>query len=481
MHALRYVSPQPTDDSRDFSSHHQSFDVSSLSKNLSFVRSVDMSRVQSDALPYSLLPSKVICETGCVGDGSSGNREADSKTNFPKMLADARSIDTMSMEDIDQLSTTESIPRRSSSPQQLDTLNESITAMLRERECSPLGSGGGVGGGATSVGEERERERGGVPPSLSRGADGGRPNSAPSHHSVSMGAMGQQPPYGVTDGSTSSTRSDWLKDKRQSLDVERQKRMVSIQEGARAALHYSAKRKISRPSSENTMSAKSETLPRESRSHSLASANSNDDVPVTSHSFTHLHKGSSPVVSSPPADVTTSSLLHHHESSLSTTASDATPLNLRNLSIDQTKEASLNQMDEIWRQVEAIGDAPSSKSGFSSLYRDHPINDVDGDRNANLDPKDGGMELNGLPEMAQERRQSDVIKESDVFISMMEPVSRSTPIREPVVLEGGVAIRDRSTSGVLLLEPSMEKSRSRNRPTSKGVCVYSQLPSNLDP
>lgn len=41
---------------------------------------------------------------------------------------------------------------------------------------------------------------------------------------------------------------------------------------------------------------------------------------------------------------------------VSTSSNSSTPLNLRNLSINETREASVSQIDEIWKQVETAGE-----------------------------------------------------------------------------------------------------------------------------
>ncbi len=63
-------------------------------------------------------------------------------------------------------------------------------------------------------------------------------------------------------------------------------------------------------------------------------------------------------------------LLHSHHSSSSTTidecSSSSTPLNLRHISMDETRLASVIQMDNIWRQVESGDDSPSLVGQHSS-------------------------------------------------------------------------------------------------------------------
>ena len=139
-----------------------------------------------------------------------------------------------------------------------------------------------------------------------------------------------------------------LKEKRVSLDEEREKRRASIEEGARAALQYVKHRKT-------------ESLPRQYRSSSLnRSLGSEEDF----HS-SHDRKSSSPAaifgVTSPVKVAP---------------ETPPTPLNLRNMSIDETREASFNQMDEIWRQVESGSDdfqlLPDLESSFEAISNKRP-------------------------------------------------------------------------------------------------------------
>lgn len=163
--------------------------------------------------------------------------------------------------------------------------------------------------------------------------------------------------------------------------------------------------------------------------------------------------------------------LPQHESTNSNVSeASSTALNLRHLSIDQTKEASLTQMDEIWRQVEAIGDRPSK---FTSPLVNPPIamsTETEDNRNGvlspSLDPKDTGMEPDTFED--QGRQDSEVLRESDIVISVLEPVDQSTPLR-PTPVEGGAisGVSGAEFSGESsLVRPEDQVSRLKNRPTS---------------
>lgn len=386
------------------------------------VGGLDLSRVQSDALPHSLLPSMVICDSGEVA--------------LPRMMADARSIDTCSTDDLDVMSATDS-PRRLSSPQRIAATNGGLS---RTREFSP---------GVSSIGEEDDG-------ALSGTSNSRRPLSAP-NRSISAGAIGRNLQNSTTLPTASSGMStgNRLREKRKSLDVERQRRIANIQEGARAAMHYSAKRRNSRP---EALPRDSKSLPRDSRSasltHSIVSTSSDNDLSGSGH-LLNFRKSSSPAMTVPQ---------HESSNSNASDTSSSTPLNLRHLSIDETREASLTQMDEIWRQVEAIGDKPSERGMYVSALVDPPVaqsTGVEDDRSAvvtpNLDPKDAGMELD------QDKRRSEVLRESDISISVLEPIDHSTPLSKPPTLEGG------ATGGASLLaplRPGDHGNRLKNRPPS---------------
>ena len=415
------ISSQVPENGSYSSSRHQNFDVSSLAflknKNALPVGDLDLSRVQSDALPHSLLPSKVICE----------NEEVALST----MLADARSVDTCSTDDWDRMSAMDSprhsasprhslSPRHSASPLHMET---SSRGYRRDREFSP---------GVSSIGEVEGVE-------VLTSSNNRRPLSAP-NRSISTGAisLANRTLPASSDGPLvgGSSEDDRLRKKRKSLDVEQQRRTTNIQESTKAAFQYSAKRKDSR----------SETLPpRNSRSTSLSRSlvSTSSDNDLTSSGNAYFCKSSSPAVALP-----------QHESSNSTAseATSTTPLNLRHLSIDQTKEASLTQMDEIWRQVEAIGDKPSQRREYMSTLLDPPLavrTCVEDDRNSalspSLDPAESGMES-----FDQDEEQSDVLRESDIVISVMEPIDQSTPLRPHPQEEGATG-----GMGFSITDPSM--------------------------
>lgn len=435
-------------DGNDFSNHHENFNASALlspkKKNITslHVGGLDISRVQSDALPHSLLPSMIVC----------GNDEGDSQASPPKLLADTRSIDTCSTDDIDNWSTTGS-PRHCGSPQNLGEPKLIADPSLGSQASEPP---------PTSGGKEAEIQAD-LPYATGQTQSKGRPKSAP-NRSISTGSVGTK--FSTLPCSVAGLEK--LREKRKSLDEERQRRTVNIQESTRAALQYSAKRKDSR----------SETLPRDSRSCSIESTSSNNDI--TGVANLHFRKSSSPAVNSPRHESSdASSLSPHHKSSNASDTILNTSLNLRHLSIEQTREASLTQMDEIWKQVEATSNKPSERGANSSMSVTSPSSvttDVEDNRNASLspslDPKDIGIELDRSPLEPDERRRSDVLMESDILISIMEPVAESTPLRPEGDVMGGASVgnvhggRGMEALELPFSEGGRSRSKARNRPTS---------------
>ncbi len=47
-------------------------------------------------------------------------------------------------------------------------------------------------------------------------------------------------------------------------------------------------------------------------------------------------------------------------------ASSSTPLNLMNVTLTETREASVSQMDEIWKEVESAGQGGVAGEGLSA-------------------------------------------------------------------------------------------------------------------
>ena len=391
--------------------------LSPLRSKSNLLGTLDLSRVQSDALPQSLHPSTMVVDE---------NSDLDSKNTPSMLLADSHSIDACSIDDVDGSSLTDS-PQHLTSPSTVDDPPKDTKSFTTERDKVRNGS--------------LDHSR-------------GRPMSAPNRSASTSGIKSSVLSHNVME------KSGGKREKRKSLDVERQRRVMNIQEGARVALQYSAKRH----------STKSDSLPRESRSssltHSILSMDSDEDVQSSSN--TRIRKFSSPAFKSP---------LHNARSS-SIGGSDgvSTPLNLRHLSIDQTREASLTQMDEIWRQVEAINEFRPSPDRESS---DHTSTSLasGGDSGKDtitvapsLDKNGDGMELHSHEPHGTS--QSGVIQQSDIAISILEPLERSTPLRSPPPADGcvagGVSSTDESLESSLLSPSSAEgrQRRLRNRPTS---------------
>lgn len=431
--------------STDHHLNNNNYEISSLpsmkNKNLTSLTlgGLDISRVQSDALPQSALPMSLIVDE---------NDEIESKAAMSKFLSDARSIDTCST---DEISLNES-PRQSVSPQQFGNLNVTLDNTPRETKISVAGVRG----------EESSH------PSYHAEEGKGRPLSAPNttSRSVSANAIGSNP---IT------TVPGRMMDKRKSLDVERNKRMINIQENARVAYHYTAKRR----------SIKSDSLPWDSTSsHSVESMGSD------ASNNNNIKSSSSPGVKSPPHSILSNSSSLSGGPGGSDAAISITPLNLRHLSIEQTKEASLTQMDEIWREVEAITEYTYNNSG-SVAERHlpqkhhtalpyplvHQTDLLDGAPQEiipdDTTTTDSGMELveSLETESVQDRfSRSEILKESDVVISVMEPVGQSTPLRVMSSLEegGGVVTRNGPSNSSLLDTPDVDirSGHSRNRPNS---------------
>lgn len=450
---------------------------------------LDMSRVQSGALPRSLLPSKVLCSHDDNNIGRE-ERERDLRSSpLLEMLSDAQSFHACGTDDVDCLDSPED------SPSVPGGLNVTADHALRVTA---------VAGDVPPVSSSRQRatEDGAEDGAPTR--SGTRPMSAP-HRTTMAATSGLAGSGRETSGGQGlpdySVEAGRLREKRKSLDIERQRRLMNIQESARAAMQYSAQRQSSNSTS------KAETLPRDSRTsasssatslgRSVLSAASDNDLPTVAAAhlppYRLLEKSSSPSSSS-----SSSSSPHHatsttprHQPTAAAASSEATPttttpLNLQHLSMEQTREACLTQMDEIWKQVEAIGGntAPSNRGGGASITSgptappplsshvvDHVpaslISDTD-ERGTGESGSEVGMVGVGSAEALESRwkEESDILKESDVTISLLEPVSRSTPLRPEGVAGGGASKVGGAESLLVELSRSDNGTSRKNRPTS---------------
>ena len=259
--------------------------------------SLDISRVKSDALPQFSLPSVITCGGSDVID------EGELNADIPRFMSDTRSINSSCS---DSVSIGDN--RRSASPADaplLATLRSERKQKEEEEE----------GGRSEAVGQRE-------------GHQNSRPNSAPHCSRAAVNVP----------SNTANIRVSATKEKRKSLDFERQKRKMNIQESARAAMQYSATWKTT----------KTDSLPRDARASSVGEFSLS----------TGSEEGEAHTAAGINTTSTTSNATSPHSRRGSVTN---TPLNLRHLSIDQTKEASLTQMCEIWKEVEAIGSQSGEK------------------------------------------------------------------------------------------------------------------------
>lgn len=452
-----------------------------------------LDRVTSDALPHSTLPCMVICGSGGSSDST------DPKLALQRTLADARSFQSCSTEDIDELPLDS--PRQLASPApaemvpaEQDEFTDTGNDSLGDIDMPILLESGG-----TADVEERERQ----PVVLSHKQQAkGRPQSAPNRYTSSSsssaatknssrqgGAMTTSPHKKTTP---TSTAAEWLamKEKRQSLDIERQNRMASIMESTQAAMKYSASRK-------------SESLPREVRSSSLSHALMSTGQPTNDGSSngtgTKFRKTSSPIIQAVTTAVS-STAAGTADSRESITV--VSPLNLRHLSIDDTKQASLTQMDEIWKEVEEASTDNNKRNSIAisqngsvfsdSLYPAPPPSageDKEEDLETSLDIANGvrmttvtdesptGERPRGetvaaaITNSSNDNKPAGGLKESDISISLLEPpMGQSTPLGAD---KEGVA-RGNGRTKMSLLQPSSAENRKLSRPLSfsnKGMCV----------
>ena len=266
--------------------------------------SLDISRVKSDALPQSSLPRMTT-----ITDGG------ESRIAPSRFMADAHNIDISSFEGMDSVS--------------IDDNEMSVSPRALEPAIMEAPEDDGKWMEASGIVEQKEGQQ--------------WRNSSPRKFSSSS-----LTPTSIATSTTSPSHSvktaHSVKNvKRKSLDLVRQRRIVNIHESTRTALQYSANWKSSKP----------DPLSRDARGPSMAcssastgSEDGEDNVASTASLLAYSTATTS--------DVPTPS---------SSQAGGATnkPLNLRHLSMDQTKQASVTQMYEIWKEVEAIGSQSEEK------------------------------------------------------------------------------------------------------------------------
>ena len=402
--------------------------------NFSHLGSLDISRVQSDALPQSSLPSMVICGGSPIaGGGHPTGVDGEHRHGAPKFMADAHSIDTNSIEDVDgftiddrkSTTTGKGLPTRKLSMDEVEV--------------------GHRNGGETSISHTHQSQH-------------GRPNSAPqrssavsgvSQHSVASGSSVVSPSH-----STGSNGQAVSQEKRKSLDMERQKRKANIQESARVAMAYSTHFKSG---------SNSGSLPRNTRGHS-----------ATYSTGSGVSEEAEAAVTTPPVTTPTSSAATNMSgmAAAGEGASSATPFNLHSLSMDQTKQASVNQMFEIWKEVESeTGCGSDFFHTHSPITSSHAAESVQKDRGAEVVTKTSASDdcttIQPSSTQLAERQVSEVIQVTDVSISLVDPVSQSTPLpdspSQSLQTSNSLLRPGQTVSATGSLESSM---KVRNRPTS---------------
>lgn len=295
-----------------------------------------LARVQSDALPLTLHAHKL---TVPEPDASKEDKEKSDPVDFPDFNSIAVEIGS-------------SMDSLSSSKVSLTASQQSAVSLAlsqRSVSSSALGSHGELHANIHKGDPRHHKQQSGdsfitsvLAPSHSGNSevkDLGvprkriRPGSAPSR-ATSDSTL---PPPLSSSFSSYATDSLKFRNRRTSAEDERQKRLANIAESARAARMLTANR-----------NAKS--LPRERH-----------------HQHSHNHLGSKSVGSEEELLESTSAsnvMLKDTVTVQPTDSGSPSPsFNLNNLSIDETREASVNKMEEIWKLVE-------NESGGSSTSMD---------------------------------------------------------------------------------------------------------------
>ena len=382
---------------------------------------LDMSRVNSDALPYSQKPGTVQLPF---------ERSESSTPDFldSSIVEITSSTDKLNQESVKDEATNEGHYSEDPHKHELTTIQtssdnavESVDHPTTETVCIDK------------------------PATQSSRSKTPRPISAPTKSLSSSVLISNKSHTLPTSISGSDPKS--MHKKQALLDKERKRRSSSIQANAQVLLKYSQERKYSRTGS----------LPREYQSLSQM-FDLNDEV-SSGDTKRAARRTSSP------------DLAHSPNSSSSVTTgtdednSSSTPLNLRHISMDETRVASLIQMDNIWRQVESGDDSPNPSSrvdestiDFSSLLAPEVAESVDcsdsGETeiisNGNVDSdQDGDSQdyiLNHDTALTQ-----DVISESEIIVSVTDTQSTSSvsKLKVPQLSYGATIMnenRERSTS-----------------------------------
>ena len=420
------------------------------------ISGLDISRVQSDALPQSSLPSMVICgsmaggspcpggETSTHAEGFSRGAVGGATAIQPRFLSDARSIDTNSMEDMEDGYAVTDDGQKSLTPMPSES---PARVSLLDKSADPHNWNGPM------ALEESQRRR---------------PGSGPPHR-ASGGLVLVSPSHSVGRGETRACGN--IEDKRKSVDSG-QKRMTNIQKSSRTAVAYSPHFKTD---------SKSNSLPRDSRGGS-----------VTGSIGSMTSEDREEVLATPPASWTTTpsgaatsvSGVTSPQGSVSGNPegipSGTTPFNLHALSMDQTREVGMNQMFEIWKEVEESEGADKRQNFFlshspipsSSLQATSSLDQVDADAKVAgaRNPQPPSQPSSSL----LERQRSDVLQVTDISIS----VGHSTPYQIPQAVPPArsllVTPRGKPVPGATSPSTSLRSSsggpdaarKLKNRPTS---------------
>lgn len=375
-----------------------------------------LARVQSDALPLTLHAAKLtVPETG--GDENSSERDE---------LADLSDFNSMAVE------FQSSVDSLNSSRVSLATSNPSTSSLplsQRSVSSSALGSHGELhahipGGGlrhrkqqsddsfvesvlAPSHGGNSNHTKGpGVLP-----FNKARPTSAPTR-AISDSVLPSPTSSPYTSDSMNILK---IRGRRTSAESKRQQRLANINESARAALTFTA---IHR-------SKKSESLPRDQqlqhwRNHSDSkSACSEDELLGSSPSSNSIVEKSTSGVGS----------LENTKMVVPDPSSPSPLFNLHSLSIDETRKASVTEMEEIWKLVE-------NESGSSS-----------GSDTCGVSGVMGGGSSRGPPSIALERHVSPQHSSSNNIMKTEKITEKKLQSWNP---QQGVDLVDGETEKIIL-------------------------------
>lgn len=238
-----------------------------------------------------------------------------------------------------------------------------------------------------------------------------------------------------------------LRLKQQSEIDERQKRRLNIEESARAALHYSAKRQ----------SLKTMSLPRDHRSSSLSAASF---ISCKSGEKRSGRKSSSPAVMGSNSSPTYS----HDETS------PFDDPNLTNSNVEEAKDsnAQILQTDELWDQIEQTG---RSKEREVTITSDPALMVT----SVSEELKSSGTYCDD-----SESRKSYVVEETAIFVSFEESHSQTLPGANLQDTESSTSNGIHTSKTTLRLPPTVNGNNGRHRTASFSNKRKSFVKSNLD-